>query len=124
MMEKAIWLLRLVFPRHIRREPFRSYVLTSIWGWPEEAADILLGKTLEELEILYVAEMEHMSTRLYYRLLRYHSRCRHAVFITTQGWLAVDVQQALYCSSCCNAYKSEPTWIHASLCVAIRLLAR
>lgn len=127
MMEKAVWLLRLVLPRCTPREPFRVYVLTSIWGWPEEAreaADILLGKTFDELETLYATEMEDMSARPYYRLLTYHSSAKTAVSnagTSMESWLAVDARKPLYCLSCCS-YR-EPKWLFASLGLAIKLLA-
>ncbi|EPT03041.1 hypothetical protein FOMPIDRAFT_112740 [Fomitopsis schrenkii] len=114
MMEKAVWLLRLVLPRCTPREPFRVYVLTSIWGWPEEAreaADILLGKTFDELETLYATEMEDMEPKwlfaslgLAIKLLA--NRPSPDTILTGVGFaeLMRTIHNEAQCSSCRSAY--------------------
>ena len=131
-MDKVVWLLRLVLPKYIARDPFRTYVVASTWGWSgeaREAADVLLGETINDIEARYVEEMEIMPARAYYQLLAYHARCRAAISSAdsaTNTWVTPDaVKATVYCSSCSHyGYETrESKWLRGLVSRAKALLA-
>ncbi|TFY56452.1 hypothetical protein EVJ58_g7636 [Rhodofomes roseus] len=104
-VEKVIWLIKLLWPRYIPLDPFRTYFLASSYGWTSEArtaADVLLSKTIESIEGWYSPILEDIHTRPYYRILAYHAKCSAAISATgteMTAWLDDDATKTIYCSN-------------------------
>ena len=80
----------------VERAPLRIYFIAAENGWLQEAETAARVLSMYHLEDLYAPEMEDVSARAYYRLLRYHHECRtvinrvasrHSDYV--QGWRKV-----------------------------------
>ncbi|KAH9930361.1 uncharacterized protein B0H18DRAFT_994601 [Fomitopsis serialis] len=103
MGEKASWLVKLHWTQYVSLDPFGAYLLACSHGWTTQAKDAaqsLLGGTIQEIEVSYSPSMEDMSTQHYHRLLTYHARCSTAIFSAgsaTTTWLDVKARKMMLC---------------------------
>jgi hypothetical protein len=63
----------------VESTPLRIYLIVAENGWLPEAEKAARALALHHLKDQYAPEMEDVSARAYYRLLRYHNECRAAI---------------------------------------------
>lgn len=80
----------------VQSTPLRVYFVFAENGWMEEAEQAARVLATHQIEDHYVPEMEDVSARAYYRLLRYYHECRTVINRVTarhsdyvQGWKLV-----------------------------------
>ena len=80
----------------VQSAPLRIYFIAAENGWIEEAGLAARALSIHQIEDQYVPEMEDVSARAYYRLLRYYHECRTVINRITarhsdyvQGWKMV-----------------------------------
>ncbi|EED83651.1 predicted protein [Postia placenta Mad-698-R] len=129
-MERAVWTIQSRWADFAVTQPLRAFLLSAARRWVEQAklaARHLLRNTIEELQSIYIADLETTSAEYYHRLFQYHRRCSDAVRAVgnaSDAWLSEDIRR-IGCpgSSCCNSYsKYEPRWLSGYIFRAATLL--
>jgi len=130
MGDKVSWLVRLHWPQYTSLDPVGAYLLASSYGWTtqaKDAAQFLLGETIEEIEGLYSSRMEVITTQSYHHLLAYHARCSAAINsagLATAAWLDDEAEKRIS-ESCqnCLYYSHKPAqWVAPAISKAVEIL--
>ncbi|KAF8986377.1 hypothetical protein BDQ17DRAFT_1492878 [Cyathus striatus] len=73
---KVASLVKSWWANFAKEDPFRSYFTAVRYGWEDLARQSARATVYSFIEDLYTPEMEHVSARSYYNLMKYHHKCQ------------------------------------------------
>lgn len=128
-MERAIWTIQSRWADFAVVQPLRAFLLAAARQWMQPAMDAikqLLKHTIEELQSIYVADLETVPANYYRLVFQYHNRCSDAITSVCKSslsWLSRDVR-VTGCKGCRgpSGLWEEPRWLSDYVAKAVDML--
>ncbi|EED83520.1 predicted protein [Postia placenta Mad-698-R] len=128
-MERAIWTIQSRWADFAVVQPLRALLLAAARQWVQPAMDAikqLLKHTIEELQSIYVADLETIPANYYRLVFQYHKRCSDAITSvgkSSHSWLSRDVRLT-GCKDCRGPFglSEEPRWLSDYVAKAVDML--